>query len=92
MKGMKFVKFLRSVCLIRAVCNHLIGEEHAFIHRAIVGGVVMVGGVLVAESGAHTEYEIVRVMSDTFGFALHGIGLVPIVEKMALIATGDNDV
>ena len=82
MEKQKVVILLQRVCIIRPVCNHLIGEHHTFTHRAVVGVVVMVFGVVVAESGAHADLAIAKIAADTVGFGLHGIGLVPFVEKL----------
>jgi hypothetical protein len=66
----------------RIVCNNLIGKHHAFHHRAGVGAIIMICGVVIAKSLGHHEYEAVALIGDTLGYGLHGIGLIPFVEAL----------
>lgn len=62
------------------ISNHLCGENHSIAHRRIAGGVIIILGVVVAKVGG--EGIILHIVFDAFGYALHGIGLIPFVEAI----------
>lgn len=62
------------------ISNHLCGENHSIAHRRTVGVFVILLGVVVAKCGG--EFFIVHIVFDAFGYALHGIGLIPFIESM----------
>lgn len=62
------------------VSNHLCGQNHSIAHRRIVGVVVIVFGVIIAKAGG--ELFVLHVVFDAFGYALHGIGLIPFIEAI----------
>jgi hypothetical protein len=82
MEEKEILESVKRANLMRPLCKHLVGEEHGFIHHAIAGVSVMVVGVLIAEYSAHVDTEVAHVAGDAVGYALHGIGLVPFVERL----------
>lgn len=78
---------IKKVNIPKKVCHVLVGEEHKFIHRAVVGICIMVIGAGVAHAGGHSGSVFLAISGDTVGFGMHGIGLIPFVE--ALLAMGD---
>lgn len=74
--------YLRSVALLpQTICCHLFGEEHPIVHRIIAGIVICVLGTIFTK--IPTSSEFLKVCSDVTGLSLHGIGLTPIIERMA---------
>lgn len=69
--------------LPREICHHLIGPKHTTAHRLIAGLGVMVVGVLVAHSSALFPHYAAFAL-DTVGFSIHGLGLVPYIQALAL--------
>lgn len=75
----------------KAVCSHLIGKNHTFGHRLFVGGVIMMLGVMTAKIGGGFLDQILphgisflgHWTADLVGYLGHGIGAMPIVEKIA---------
>lgn len=35
-----------KICLVRPICKILVGKDHKFIHRAVIGSVIMGCGVV----------------------------------------------
>lgn len=66
--------------LPKHVSNHLCGQNHSIAHRRIVGVIVIVFGVVISKAGG--ELFILHVVFDAFGYALHGIGLIPFIEAI----------
>jgi len=64
----------------RAICNHLVGENHSVVHRLGAGALIMGSGVLVAKAGG--DGLILHFIADLVGYAIHGIGLIPFVDKL----------
>lgn len=62
------------------VCDHLVGENHTFTHRLFTGFIVMGIGVMVAN--VHVEIVIIRYFVDGIGYLIHGIGAIPIAERV----------
>lgn len=70
--------------LPRVVCDHLLGKDnHTPVHRMTVGAIVMVFGVGVSLAGAETHLFVLHYSGDIVGYALHGLGLVPFIERLA---------
>ena len=80
---------LRKINVVHGVCNHIVGKNHAFVHRAVGGVVVMIGGVLIAKTlGHHPEFYLATI-GDVLGYGLHGVGLIPFVEEVLLVAASE---
>jgi len=77
---------LHNVNVPRVVCEHLIGEQHSHKHRMAVGGFVMVCGVYIAKMAAHCHFAAVEMGADLFGYLVHGVGAVPYVDALVLLA------
>lgn len=74
--------YLRSVALLpQTICCHLFGDEHPIVHRIIAGIVICVIGTILTK--IPTSSELLKIGSDVTGLSLHGIGLTPIIERMA---------
>lgn len=76
-------KFIRVVNLPRWICHHLIGEQHKTGHRMAVGGVVMLGGVLLAKCAEGMPH-YVGVLVDMTGYGIHALGATPYIEWLLL--------
>ena len=66
----------------RPICNHLVGKEHTFAHRLITGVLIMAVGIFIAQYYGHHHNELIAAIGDGVGYALHGLGLTPIVEAV----------
>lgn len=75
-----FDKLKDYINIPKHISSHLCGEKHSVVHRRVVGVVIIVLGVVVAKSGG--EGIILHIVFDAFGYALHGIGLIPFVEAI----------
>lgn len=67
--------------LPKHLSNHLIGKHHSSGHRMGFGFVIMVLGVTMTKI-IHQPFYL-YVLLDIFGYALHGIGLIPVVEHLS---------
>lgn len=79
---LKLKKFLRKINIIHHTCDGLIGKRHKFLHRACVGIVVMVVGVIIVKTLGHSANMLIAACGDLVGLSLHGIGLIPFVEAL----------
>jgi len=70
------------MCLPRAICNHMIGENHHIGHRMAVGTVVMAIGVTIAKASAGIEYAVIHISLDMVGYGLHALGCTPFIDAM----------
>jgi hypothetical protein len=70
------------MCILKYCKEALVGKSTSFHHKAITGVVLMILGVVVAKSLGHNEELIIAVLGDASGYSLHGIGLIPFVEKI----------
>jgi hypothetical protein len=68
--------------IVRPICANLVGKDHGFHHRAVVGVCIMLFGVVIAKTIGHNEQEVIAVLGDTLGYGLHGMGLIPFVEAL----------
>ena len=78
----KLKNFLRKINIIRHTCDGLVGKKHKFFHRACIGIVVMVVGVVIVKTIGHSANILVSACGDLVGLSLHGIGLIPFVEAL----------
>jgi len=67
------------------VCTHLLGEHHSEGHRMVVGVLVMIFGVTVSKAFATSPSLILHYGADTLGYAIHGIGAIPFVERVSAL-------
>lgn len=72
---------MRCYNLPKAICRHLVGDDHSTHHHMIVGCVVMALGVAVAKSVEYTTFPGSHFVLDMVGYAIHGLGLTPFVES-----------
>lgn len=73
---------IRSIAnLPQHICCHLFGENHPIRHRIIIGLIICGAGVTL--SMLKVESYFLKVCCETSGISLHGIGLSPLIERMA---------
>jgi len=75
-------KLLRKINIIHHTCDILAGDKHKFIHRAIVGIIVMVVGVVIFKTLGYHDTPSIAIFSSVVGHSIHGIGLIPFVEYL----------
>lgn len=73
---------VRKVNVITPVAKTLFGPKHKFQHRACIGVIVMAFGVTIAKTAGHMEPLALAVIGDMIGYGVHGLGLVPFLEKL----------
>lgn len=77
----KFLKQFRKYDPMFLLCDALFGEAHARWVRGLMGLIVMTSGVLIAKTGAHIgDYEVVHIVFDEIGYAVHAMGATPYIE------------
>lgn len=64
------------------VADHVVGKHHSEHHRMIAGFAVMVVGVGIAKSANLFEFTVWHFGVDLVGYAVHGLGLTPYVERL----------
>lgn len=64
------------------ICKALFGKNHHYGHRMAVGFAVMVVGVGIAKAAGHATALPIAVIGDLIGYAVHGLGLTPFLEKL----------
>lgn len=67
----------------RPVCHMLLGHHAKPSHRMAVGVIVMSVGVVIAKAAAGIHYEILSLMVDGCGYAIHALGTTPFIEWLA---------
>lgn len=70
------------------VCNHLFDERHTYEHRMIIGMFLMPTGVLISKLFA--SMYVLHFICDMVGYAIHGIGVVPIVDYAIAKSRGED--
>jgi hypothetical protein len=73
----------KIILLPKTITTHLFGANHSHIHRICVGLVVAGSGISLAYAST-LFIQPVRFLVDFCGMSLHGIGIVPIIERMSL--------
>lgn len=76
------MKVIHKFNVSKPICNHLVGKNHTPTHRATAGAVIMTIGVMVAKSGHYVHFMVLEYLLDLCGYLIHGIGAIPIVEKI----------
>ena len=77
----KILVLLGKINLPRIIADHLFNKRHNDMHRMLMGIAVM--GIGVSVSKIHAEMIVFKFFFDGFGYALHGIGLTPFIEKIS---------
>jgi len=72
---------LKKLDVSRAVCDHLLSENHKESHRMTVGIIVVFAGVAISK--IHTPFTIVHLMLDAGGYFIHAIGSIPFIEHIS---------
>ncbi len=70
------------------VCSAMFGKTHSAWHRICTGVVVAVCGVILAKWMGHSHNEYISHAGDFVGYGLHGLGLMPLLEKISEIFGG----
>ena len=74
-------KLIEKINFSKKITCHLLGEEHTKWHRRCTGIIIMIFGVCVAK-GSVILGTTLHIAGDVIGYSLHGVGLIPWVEKM----------
>lgn len=74
---------LLHVASPKHLCQHLLDEKHSYTHRVVVGVAVMAFGVSI--TALPTE-GVIHYLMDGVGYMFHGIGSVPLVQKLETLA------
>lgn len=69
--------------IFHPVCRSIFGRNHNATHRICCGLVVAAIGVVIAKWMGHSPNEYVSHAGDFGGYALHGLGLTPLIEKIS---------
>ena len=75
-------KLLRKLNIIHHTCDMLVGKDHKFLYRAIIGIVIMAVGVLIVKTIGYGDEPYTALAGYVIGHGLHGIGLIPFVEAI----------
>jgi hypothetical protein len=71
----------KILLLPKTVTTHLFGAEHSHTHRICVGICVAASGLTLAYTST-MFIQPIHFMVDFFGMSLHGIGIVPIIDRI----------
>lgn len=75
------VTVLHKVNIPRVMCDHLVGKNHSVYHRYTTGVIVMSAGVGITKVVFFFEAGFIHIMGDIVGYAIHGLGAVPFIER-----------
>jgi len=73
-------KLLNRCNLTKNITDHLCNEHYTKLHRRITGGILIFFGVIISKCGG--EFAAVHIVCDAFGYAIHGIGLIPFISDL----------
>jgi hypothetical protein len=73
---------LNKINFVHHACDTLASKNHHILVRLLFGICVMLTGVYIAKTLGHHPVEAVAMAGDTVGYGIHGIGLIPFVEKI----------
>lgn len=77
---------MKSFDPTKAICNHLIGENHTKNHKLTIGAFIMIIGVIVSKIAfMFGNTHILVFLTDTFGYLIHGVGAMPYIELILKI-------
>lgn len=84
-KPQKQKSIVRTIAFLpQVICCSLFGENHPVKHRIIAGLVIAIGGVILNSIiQTYFQNELIKLSGETVGMGFHGIGLTPIIERMA---------
>lgn len=72
---------IRLINVPHVICDHIFNGKHTKTHRFFVGGIVAFSGLLISK--VHVELTAIHYALEYVGYAIHGLGLVPVVEHFA---------
>lgn len=76
-------KALRKFDISKHILDHLVGKGHSLTHRRCIGLLIMIIGIsLIQIFHSIINNVLAEVMIDTFGSAVHGIGLIPWISSL----------
>lgn len=78
--------FLNALNFPKKICIMLFGEDEKKWHRIIVGIIFMAIGVSIAKLTATCGNNFVEFFGDMVGYAIHGSGLVPLIDLASELA------
>jgi hypothetical protein len=82
MRKLKII--FNNIKLSRVVCDHLFSKSHTEVHRIGIGFIIMGMGVFVSK--IPTSIHAIHFLLDGIGYGIHGIGIAPIIDKLASLA------
>lgn len=76
---------VRTIAFLpQVICCALFGENHPIKHRIFAGIIIAVIGVILNSLIQETFHNVaIKLCGETVGMGFHGIGLTPIIERMA---------
>lgn len=87
-KKSRLLALLGKLCISSKVCNHIAGEHHSYKHRVIVGMcIAFIGLTCVQIINHYTEHVFAHMIGELFGYTLHAIGAIPVIERILTIGT-----
>lgn len=75
--------------VVYVISDHLFDGKHSTRHRMAVGAIVMVFGVVVSKSGFGFAHAVAHYAADIIGYAIHGLGAVPFIERLGEMVRGE---
>lgn len=88
MKKLQFLWY--KINISRVICDHLFSKSHSDGHRIGIG--FLIGAVGVSISQIETSYHSVHYLLDGIGYGIHGIGVAPIIDKIASYAKKEEKI
>lgn len=66
----------------RTMGDHLLSEKHSRCHKFIFGMTVSIFGVSLSHYLGHTGIDILAIAGHHLGYAIHGIGFIPMYKAI----------
>lgn len=82
------IKVGKKIHVTKIICNHVMGKNHSINHRVVVGIIFIYSGVLIA---GFFQSGILHIIFDGVGYCVHGIGSIPLVEKIYMIINDEPE-
>lgn len=73
---------VRTFNLIAHLCHAALGPDHHPAVRYSAGAGIMCIGVAIAKFGGQIHVFHIHFFADLVGYGVHGLGLVPFIEKV----------
>ena len=70
---------------VRAICENIVGDNHHIVHRLIVGIILMILGVNIADAKELFHSHVIQLSLDGTGYLLHGIGAAPVLDLLKIV-------